>query len=113
MKYIITTVIALIFAIPTSGISLIVLITYLYFSITNATKNIEKAILYLSNDSYSLGICFDNIHYAQVLAYASERGKITDRVGQLVKFDVVIKNNLYSVDLNRELGGDGAILSVM
>ena len=111
MKYFIATVLALIFLIPTYGFSLILLVLYLWFSFSHFNKKMEKAVLYLSSDPNPLGACIDGIHYAQALAYAQERGQITKNSGQYVEFNVTIDNQVFSVTLNREPGGNGAILN--
>jgi len=104
-------IIALVLAIPTYCISLILLFIYMYFKTSSFSKNMKKAILYLSTDSHPLGTCFDEIHYAQALAYADEVGNISSQSGQYVEFNVEIDDVKYFVTLNREPSGNGAILT--
>ncbi|MBT4290056.1 MAG: hypothetical protein HOD92_22250 [Deltaproteobacteria bacterium] len=104
-------IIALVLAIPTYGMSLIILIAYLFIKHLNFSKNMEKAIVYLSSDSYPLGTCFDEIRYAQALAYADEVGNIISKRGQYVEFEVKINGDSYFVTLNREPDRNGAILT--
>jgi len=104
-------IVALLLAIPTYGISLVLLFIYMFFKTSSFSKNIKKAIVYLSTDSHPLGTCFEEIHYAQALAYADEVGSITSHSGQYVEFTVEIDGVNYFVTLNREPGGNGAILT--
>lgn len=71
----------------------------------------KNAIVYLSTDTSSLGTCFDEIHYAQALAYAKEVGNISSQHGHYVEFNVGIDGVKYFITLNREPNGSGAILT--
>jgi hypothetical protein len=104
-------IIALALAIPTYGISLVVLFIYIYFKTSSFSKNMKNAIVYLSTDSHPLGTCFEEIHYAQALAYADEVGSIRSQSGQYIEFNVEIDGVEYFVTLNREPNGNGAILT--
>jgi hypothetical protein len=104
-------IIALLLAIPTYGISLVLLFVYMSFKTLSFSKNIKKAIVFLSTDSNPLGACIEEIHYAQALAYADEVGSITSRRGQYVEFTVEIDEVNYFVKLSREPGGNRAILT--
>lgn len=104
-------IIALVLAIPTYGISIILLFIYMYFKTSSFSSNMKKGIVHLSTDSYPLGTCFEEIHYAQALAYADEVGSIISKSGQYVEFNVEIDGINYFVTLNREPGGNGAILT--
>jgi hypothetical protein len=104
-------IIALVLAIPIYGILLILLLIYMYLQTSNFSKNIEKAITYLSSDSYPLGTCFNEFHYVQVLAYADEVGNILSQSRQYVEFSVEIDAKEYFVTLNREPNGNGAIIT--
>ena len=104
-------IIALVLAVPTYGVSILILFAYMFYKTKNLKTNMEKAIVYLSNDNHFQGTCFDEISYTQAIGYASETGQITDQVGLYIEFKVEINEKKYEVTLNREPNRDGAILN--
>ncbi len=104
-------ILALALAIPTYGISIILLFIYMYLKTSNLSKNMEKAIVNLSTDSYPLGTCFKEIQYVQALAYADEVGNIISQSGKYIEFNVEIDRVEYRVSLNQEPNGNSAILT--
>ncbi len=105
-------IVALVLAIPTYGISIILLFIYVHFKTRMYYKNsnIKEVIVYLSEDSYIVGRCFGDIYYMEALAYASIIGSIQTQRGQYVEFNVKIDGVNYFVTLDREPNGNCAIL---
>ena len=102
-------IIALILAIPTYGLSLLILLAYWFCKTKNLKGNMEKAIVYLSDNNYP-GTCFNEISYPQAVCYAGDMGQITYQEGLYIEFSIQINRKKYQVDLNREPNGNGAIL---
>lgn len=104
-------IIALILAIPTYGVSLLILFLYMLYKAKSVKPNMEKAIVYLSKNESAIGTCFKEISYPQALAYANELGVITNQIGPYIEFEIRIDEKNYAVTLNKEPGGSGAILN--
>jgi len=104
-------IIALILAIPTYGVSLLILFLYMIYKAKSVKPNMEKAIKYLSKRESAIGTCFKEISYPQALGYASELGTITNQRGPYIEFEVQIDEKSYAVTLNKEPIGRGAILT--
>ncbi len=110
-NYTMKLLIALILAIPTYGLSLLIFFVYMIFKTSKVKPTMEKAITYLATDSSPLGTCFSEISYPQALGYASEVGTIQKKVNSYVEFTVDINGLDYLVTLNKEPTGNGAILT--
>jgi hypothetical protein len=104
-------IIALILAIPTYGLSLLILLAYWFYKTKDLKANMEKAIVHLSNNKHSLGTCFNEISYPQAVGYAGEMGQITYQQGSYIEFSIQINRKKYQVTLNSEPDGDGAVLN--
>jgi len=110
-KYTIAYAVALLLAIPTYGLSLLVLFIYINIVTMNSIYKIKKAIVLTSDSHSSSGTHFDKIHYGEALAYAIEYGRISYRSGNFVKFNIGIDGQQYFVSLQNTPGMNGATLS--
>lgn len=104
-------IIALILAIPTYGISLILLFAYMAFFTRLTIKKLKNAIVFLSTDSCLLPTSIDGIPYQVALGFANEEGRDIHKNGDLIKFNISLNSKDYHVTLQREVGGDSAVLT--
>lgn len=108
-------ILAIALAIPTYGLSLLVLIFYLWFSHGKMINAIPRIIMKLSEDKSSLGVCVDKLEYPALLGYAHEEGNITFQSDDHFEFDLKFKsedNCLYKVKVSRDAKNKNVILSV-
>lgn len=106
-------ILALLFAIPTYGISIILLFAYMYYQTFSFKKKFEQSIIYLSKNKHTLGVCFEGINYVQAVAYANEIGTVSHKTGTYLEFYVEINNNKYKVMLDKETFGENVVLNVL
>lgn len=105
------SIIALVLAIPTYGVSLLILFLFMIYRAKRVKSNLQKAIVYLSKNESIIGTCFKEISYQHAHAYASELGVMTYQSGPYIEFEVQIDEKSYAVTLNREPNGNGAVLT--
>ena len=105
------SIIALVLAIPTYGVSLLMLFLFMIYKAKSVKSNLQKAIVYLSNNESIVGTCFKEISYQHARTYANEVGMITYQSGPYIEFEVQIDEKSYAVTLNREPNGNGAVLT--
>ena len=103
-------ILALLLAIPTYGISLIVLLLYSASSNHKASRRIDRVIIHLSSDPLSWGACIEGLPYNLVFGYAKSFGKIIYRDDFLIKFEISLNDKMYLVTLDKEPNGRDAIL---
>jgi len=103
-------IVALALAIPTYGISIVVLIVYLILQTGRFKRNFEKSVALLAEEQHFQGTAIRGISYTQVIAYASERGELIEQIGTNVRFLLNLNGHIYSVSASPEPGSTDAIL---
>ncbi|MCC4275994.1 hypothetical protein [Marinomonas communis] len=104
----IVVVLSLVFLIPSSGLSLLGLVFYLFIKFKSKHSRVESAIAQIAGER-SGGYCV-NIPYSEVVAYAQGSESITHVQGEMVTFLANIKGRDYEVTVNREPLGRKAII---
>lgn len=102
---------ALLLAFPTFGLSIVVLLVYMFFKTKNVKNAIETAVEMLSAEESKRRVCIDGLSYIQAYAYLHECGKITQEINGLCNYSVCINGNTYRGTLTREPNGSNALLS--
>jgi len=108
MFTVILIILSLVFLIPTSGLSILGLVVYLFFKFYNKHSRIESAIVQIARKN-SGGYCV-NIPYNEAIAYALGVERVTHIQGEMVVFMTNIKEVEYEVTVNREPLGKRAII---
>lgn len=106
------TIIALILAIPTYGLSLVLLVAYWWYQHKKLEKNLKSAIQYLLHDSSALGTCFDEINYKHAAAYLNGKAtKVRSQIGYYIEYEFALNQGVMVVILDKEPNGSKAILN--
>ena len=104
-------IIAILLAIPTYGVSLVVLICYMIYRTKNVKKNVEAAIRFFSENPSSVGSCVEGISYIQAYAYLSENGVLSKSGVNFFDYSVSIEGVPYAGTLGVEPGGSLAMFT--
>lgn len=110
----ILSIVALILAFPTYGVSLLVLAAYFFLTLGNKFSHIQEAIVQIASreDGYDgLGFAVDNIQYSEVVRYAQGIERIQGVQGKMVSFKTNIGGIDYDVIVNKEPLGSRAIIN--
>ena len=102
---------ALLFAIPTYGVSILILFGYMFYKTKNLKSNLNNAIKFLAKENSVIAVCFTEINYVQALAFVSEFGKMIKKTGTYIEFNIAIEGCIYAVILDREPNGKGIVLN--
>lgn len=104
-------IIAILFAVPTYGTSLIILICYMIYKTKNVKRNVEAAIKFLSQQPSRLGACIEGVSYIQAYAYLSEHGVLHEEASKYFKYSVDIDGSSYCGTLGLEPRGSLAMFT--
>jgi hypothetical protein len=108
MFTVIVVISALVFLIPTSGLSVLGLGVYLFLKFYTKHSKVESAIYQIANKN-SGSYCVD-VPYNEVTAYAEGIDRIINNQGEMVTFMTNIKGLDFEVTVNREPLGKRAII---
>lgn|GEM_PF-6268001 len=104
-------VLALIFAIPTFGLSIVSLFVYHYFRVKSFRRTMEYVIVDLAFTPKFHSALIEEIKHIDAFVYAEEVGENISKKGDIVKFTVNLDGLSYSIELEREPLGKKAIIS--
>lgn len=106
------TVVALILAIPTYGISLALLIAYKFYQAGRSVNSIGKVLTHLGNEGTGEGTSIQGIHYLQAKTFLDEKGEHVESLNLLHTYLLKSDGSVLLVELNKEPQGSGAIFRV-
>lgn len=89
--------IAIALAIPTYGLSLILLLVYLWFKHGKIIKNIPCIIDSLSKEDDFPGICVDGLNFSVLLGFAKENGKILSESRDFFEFITPVEKDFIKI----------------
>jgi len=105
-------IIALVLAIPTYGISLVVVFIYYLFKMGDAHEKVETAIKHKLYDKGVGAIAFDDISFAEALSYSlKDEVKITYQENNYIEFEVNLDNKLLLVVIGKEPLGNNLMIN--
>jgi Leucine-rich repeat (LRR) protein len=104
---------ALILAIPTYGISLVLLVVYKFYQAGQSVNSLEKVLVHLGNEGVGERTCFSEISYLQARAFFEEKGEYVESVNLNRTYLFKHSGGALLVEVDKEPQDQGAIFRVV
>lgn len=107
------TVVALILAIPTFGISLGLLIAFKFYQAARSVNSVEKVLIHLGDEGAEERACFNEISYLQAKTFLEEKGDCVSSVNFHYTYLLKRSGGVLLVEVDKEPHGQCAIFRVV